>query len=76
MSGCQIDKDRVFGPRVSSDCRALDFTLYFEDLILVCIPSALFILLAPLRLLTLLRQSARREDRKILLALKIVRRPS
>jgi hypothetical protein len=40
--------DNVFGPRVDASCRAFDFTLFFEDVILACLPNAVFLLLLPL----------------------------
>ena len=37
----------MFGPQVDPTCRAFDFTLYFEDLVLVCVPAGAFLLLLP-----------------------------
>ncbi|CRG87245.1 Multidrug resistance-associated protein 6 [Talaromyces islandicus] len=45
---CTSVADAVFGPRVSIACRAFDFTLYFEDVFLSCLPAALFLALLPL----------------------------
>ncbi|KAK1597503.1 ABC transporter [Colletotrichum navitas] len=55
MSCAHLSNDRSFGPRVYPGCRSFDFTLYFEDVFLACLPSVLFLLLAPSRMLTLLR---------------------
>src|SRR5262245_50966903 len=46
MTGCSPAGDRVFGPRVDPRCRPLDFTIQFEDVVLACIPSALFLVLS------------------------------
>lgn len=51
MSQC----DRVFGPRVSSSCRAFDFTLYFEDVFFAIVPNVAFLLLVPAAVYHLLR---------------------
>lgn len=47
--------DLVFGPRVNPSCRPFDFTLFFEDVILACIPAAIFLSFLPLQLCTLVR---------------------
>lgn len=73
---CPAFSDRSFGPRVDSDCRSFDFTLRFEDIFFGCLPSALFILLAPSRIGLLLRQPAAFSLRSKLLAAKLVRRDS
>ncbi|KAK3319769.1 ABC transporter [Cercophora scortea] len=46
MASCPPGSDRLFGPRVSTDCRAFDFTLQFEDILFACLPAALFLLLS------------------------------
>ncbi|KDN69811.1 putative ABC transporter [Colletotrichum sublineola] len=69
---CPAFSDWAFGPRVHTDCRSFDFTLQFEDVIFSCLPSALFILLAPPRVAQLLRQPATFPTRSRLLACKLV----
>ena len=49
-STCLFDADDQFGPRVDISCRPFDFTLLFEDAILIVLPAALLLLLAPWRL--------------------------
>ncbi|KAM3495136.1 hypothetical protein MY3957_001558 [Beauveria namnaoensis] len=48
--------DTQFGPRVNTVCRSFDFTLYFEDAVLSAVPSAIFILIAMVPFIRLLRQ--------------------
>ncbi|KAL4958875.1 ABC transporter [Aspergillus stella-maris] len=62
--------DAAFGPRVSVACREFDFTLFFEDVFLSCLPSATFLLLSPY-VLWLLRHEPRRIQRSTLLAWKL-----
>lgn len=45
-----------FGPVVDPCVRKFDFTLLFEDTILSIIPSAIFVVLAALRILSLRSQ--------------------
>ncbi|KAL7914375.1 ABC transporter [Trichoderma velutinum] len=45
---CPSGADASFGPRVNAACRGFDFTIQFEDLLLACLPSSLFLLLLPL----------------------------
>jgi hypothetical protein len=47
--------DAAFGPRVHISCRAFDFTLYFEDVVFACLPSAVFLLLLPMSWAVLLK---------------------
>jgi hypothetical protein len=54
--------DRLFGLRVDERCRALDFTLFFEDLVLGCVPPAIFLLLVPFALYQTRRQPVRVHD--------------
>ena len=42
--------DDLWGPQVEPCLRSFDFTLQFESIILSALPSALFMLLAPLRI--------------------------
>ncbi|KAF7157159.1 hypothetical protein CNMCM6106_002241 [Aspergillus hiratsukae] len=51
--------DHLLGPRVDERCRALDFTLFFEDLVLGCVPPAIFLLLVPFALYHTRRQPVR-----------------
>jgi hypothetical protein len=44
---------------VDERCRALDFTLFFEDLVLGCVPPAIFFLLVPFALYHTRRQPVR-----------------
>ncbi|OHW90753.1 ABC transporter [Colletotrichum incanum] len=55
MSCAGLSNDLSFGPRVHPSCRSFDFTLYFEDVFFACLPSALLLLLAPLRIIHLFR---------------------
>ncbi|OAA60152.1 ABC transporter, transmembrane domain, type 1 [Cordyceps fumosorosea ARSEF 2679] len=48
--------DGKFGPRVDTACRSFDFTLYFEDVVLSAVPNSIFILLAIISSIVLLRQ--------------------
>ncbi|KAI1328223.1 ABC transporter [Xylariaceae sp. FL0255] len=57
-SACPPASDRGFGPRVHSSCRSLDFTIFFEDVFFACVPTAVFILLAPFHVRFLLRSPA------------------
>lgn len=50
------DHDDHFGPQVPG---IFDFTLLFEQSILSLLPTALFVLLAPLRIVPLLRRENR-----------------
>lgn len=45
-----LQADNRFGPRVSIDCRAFDFTLLFEDIFFTSLPAAVFLLILPIRL--------------------------
>lgn len=49
-SGCLLDSDNQFGPRVNIECRSFDFTLLFEDAFFTVLPAAIFLLLLPPRL--------------------------
>ena len=48
--------DDVFGPRVDPSHRAFDFTLLFEDAILACLPTVVFLLILPLPLAFLFKK--------------------
>ncbi|RYC65696.1 hypothetical protein CHU98_g529 [Xylaria longipes] len=57
--------DELFGPVVESACRGgFDFTVQFEELVLAILPTAIFLLLSPLRAVALLRRriTARRNS--------------
>ncbi|KAJ6024382.1 ABC transporter integral membrane type 1 [Penicillium herquei] len=69
-SSCSPVADTVFGPQVSTACRSFDFTLYFEDIFLNCLPAACLILLAPVEL-WLLRKTPRQVQRSLLLKCKL-----
>ncbi|KAK0615177.1 ABC transporter [Bombardia bombarda] len=61
---CQADSDRSFGPRVDPGCRSFDFTLQFEDIFFTCLPAAVFLILAPLRILPLFKRAVTSESRR------------
>ncbi|KAM3469416.1 hypothetical protein MY5147_007062 [Beauveria neobassiana] len=63
--------DTQFGPRVDTVCRSFDFTLYFEDAVLSAVPSAIFILIAMVPLIRILRQPSIVKS-SYLLGLKLV----
>lgn len=65
--------DRSFGPRVDALCRSFDFTMQFEDIFLACLPTALFLVLSPFRIILLLQKPAAFSLRSKLLASKLVR---
>ncbi|TGJ88504.1 hypothetical protein E0Z10_g256 [Xylaria hypoxylon] len=49
--------DESFGPAVGNNCRGgFDFTVQFEELVLAILPTAVFLLLSPLRALALFRR--------------------
>lgn len=49
-AACYAGSDRQFGPRVAINCRNFDFTLLFEDAVLILLPSSLFMVLFLARL--------------------------
>jgi ATP-binding cassette subfamily C (CFTR/MRP) protein 1 len=49
-TGCALNGDDVFGPQVEPCLSSFDFTLLFEDTLLSAAPSALFLLIVPVRL--------------------------
>jgi ATP-binding cassette subfamily C (CFTR/MRP) protein 1 len=52
--------DNAFGPAIPSACRSgFDFTLMFEQSILSILPSALLLLLTPVRLYALYGESVK-----------------
>jgi hypothetical protein len=50
---CAPDGDNLFGPQVEPCLRSFDFTLRFENLLLSIAPSAIFLLIAPIRIYSL-----------------------
>lgn len=50
LGSCPEGSENQFGPRVNIHCRPFDFTLLFEDAILIALPAAVLLLLAPMRL--------------------------
>ncbi|KAF9878698.1 ABC multidrug transporter [Colletotrichum karsti] len=68
---CPTSSDQSFGPRVDPACRSFDFTLEFEDIFFACLPSALLVLLAPSRIVPLLRKPATFVVRSRLLVAKL-----
>lgn len=69
---CLPDSDAIFGPQVDSTCRSFDFTLYFEDIFLLCLPATVFILLLPATVISLLSRPVVIKRNSKLLAAKIV----
>ncbi|OBR10917.1 ABC transporter [Colletotrichum higginsianum IMI 349063] len=69
---CPTFSDWAFGPRVHTECRSFDFTLQFEDVLFACLPSALFLLLAPSRVARLLRRPVAFQTSSRLLASKLL----
>ncbi|KAJ5450830.1 ABC transporter integral membrane type 1 [Penicillium cf. griseofulvum] len=67
---CLSVADAALGPRVNVACRNFDFTVYFEDLFFVCLPTALFLLGLPTSL-WLLWNEPRRIKRSTRLLFKI-----
>ncbi|KAL7947355.1 P-loop containing nucleoside triphosphate hydrolase protein [Trichoderma barbatum] len=55
---CPPGSERRFGPQVDPRCRQFDFTLLFEDIFFVCLPAALFLVLAPIQIWGLFRRRA------------------
>lgn len=54
IQSCTVQDDDFFGPIVASSCRSgFDFTLLFEQAILSCGASVLFLLIVPLRIIWL-----------------------
>lgn len=45
IRGCLLGSDNQMGPRIPLHCRSFDFTLLFEDVVFVLIPSVLLLLL-------------------------------
>ena len=50
---CPPNGDSYFGPQVEPCLRSFDFTLHFENLFLSIAPSALFLIVAPIRIFAL-----------------------
>ena len=70
---CLPTDDNSFGPQIHVSCRAgFDFTLYFEDVVLVIIPVVIFSLLAPFRLASLYRTRKKKIVGKLLHVIKLV----
>lgn len=63
--------DNTFGPAVTDCCGNFDFTLLFEESILSILPSAIFLLIVPSRLLHVYRGS-KKVRRSLLQILKMV----
>jgi len=61
---CPPSLDNTFGPAVDSCRRNFDFTLLFEEVILLITPSVVFLFLALLRIVVLSRRRQDREQRK------------
>lgn len=66
---CNFAADRRFGPSVSSCRREFDFTIFFEEVVLVIIPACVFIIAC---ILLTLRQSRTLSRPGRLLAFKLV----
>ncbi|KAF4814325.1 ABC transporter atnG [Colletotrichum tropicale] len=65
---CPLDSDNRFGPRIAFECRPFDFTLFFEDEIFHVIPAAIFLLLIPSRLFSIVRTPVKLTTYKIALS--------
>ncbi|KAK0710401.1 P-loop containing nucleoside triphosphate hydrolase protein [Apiosordaria backusii] len=50
MALCSATIDNTFGPRVDVQCREFDFTLLFEDISFIALPSVIFLVTSPIRL--------------------------
>ncbi|KAL3422989.1 hypothetical protein PVAG01_04736 [Phlyctema vagabunda] len=61
---CATNDDNSFGPQVEGCIRSFDFTLTFENLILSVLPSAVFILIAPVRIFTLYKRQRKVAGRR------------
>jgi ATP-binding cassette subfamily C (CFTR/MRP) protein 1 len=57
--GCAFADDNSFGPSVAKQCRAFDFTLFFEQAFLSLVPSVLFVLGSIVRLISIARQDVK-----------------
>ncbi|KAF9875181.1 ABC transporter [Colletotrichum karsti] len=55
ITTCPLGSDDQFGPRIDFDCRPFDFTLLFEDAVFQLVPATVFLLLIPVRLISLWR---------------------
>jgi hypothetical protein len=64
-SGCPFGFDNQFGPRISIQCRPFDFTLLFEDIFFVSLPSTVFLLLVPPWLYCLWTRSVKVDSYKL-----------
>ncbi|ORY60115.1 putative multidrug resistance-associated protein [Pseudomassariella vexata] len=53
VNACPPDGDNQLSPRINTNCRDFDFTLLFQDTFFQTIPSALFLLVALIRVYTL-----------------------
>lgn len=69
---CTFAAERAFGPAVSSCRRVFDFTLFFEELFFVLLPSSLLLIGSAVRL-TVLVQRPVLGTRSLLYFLKLVR---
>lgn len=71
---CAPTADAAFGPAVGSNCRdGFDFTIVFEQSILVILPSALLLIAAPVRFAQLRKASVKVAGQRLRLA-KLVSR--
>lgn len=69
-----LEADNHFGPRVSINCRAFDFTLLFEDIFFTSLPAAVFLLVLPIRLWFLRHESVKINSHKLAVC-KLVKVP-
>lgn len=58
-AACSASLDDVFGPQVDPCRRAFDFTLEFEASILTTLPLTIWMLLVPLRIMSLLKSTVK-----------------
>ena len=69
---CEAAADEVFGPVISPECRGgFDFTIVFEQFLII-VPTSLFIVVAPFRLLQLSKTSVKVVGGPVLQYLKLV----
>lgn len=76
MSLCAPTADAAFGPAVGEECRdGFDFTIVFEQSVLVLLPSSLLLLAAPVRLAQLRGASVKVAGHRLRLAKLVSPRP-
>jgi hypothetical protein len=70
---CSVGIDNTFGPYAGRSCRGgFDFTLYFEEGILIILPAALLIAAVPFRIYNLVQRKKKVVEGGSLLTAKLV----